>query len=121
MSWLLGFVAGPLGGLLRLIPWQAWLIAGLLAAWFGSIKLAQWDRDAYWESEIRAKSAVVEGGLKVAGVLIAQADVEGLAQIQRETDDLEAEVARLKAERGSSPLSDACGQCRIPARRLWSR
>lgn len=120
MKWIKVLLGGPLG-FLSLIPWQAWLIAGLLAAWFGSIKLAQWDRDTYWEAEIRSKTALVEGGLKVAGVLIEQSDVEGLAQIKRETDDLEAEVARLKAERGSIPLSDACAQCRIPARRLWSR
>lgn len=117
MRWIKVLLGGPLG-FLSLIPWQAWLIGGLLLAWFGSIKLAQWDRDAYWRAEIRSQTAIVEGGIKVADVLIAQTDVEGLEDLTREKDEAEKEVARLKAERDSTPLSDACSQCRIPARRV---
>jgi hypothetical protein len=107
-----------LGGFAKLIPWQAWLAAGLIAAWLVSLQLARWDRDAYWEREIESRSKVVMAKIEAAGIVLAEQDRQLLETLKQENADYEAELARLKAERDSTPLSDACKQCRIPARRV---
>lgn len=112
---------GLFGGLGRLIPWQAWVLGGIIIAWMLSIQAARWDRDAYWEREIAARSKVVMAKLEAAGIVLAEQDRQLIEDLQKENDDNEAEIARLKAEREATPLSDACRQCRIPARRVWSR
>lgn len=103
------------------IPWQAWLIGGLIAAWLLSIQLTRWDRDAFWEQEIANRSAVVMAKIEAAGIVLAEQDRALLESLQQENDANEAELVRLRTERTSTPLSDACQQCRVPARRVWGR
>ena len=100
------------------LPWQAWLIGGLLAAWLLSIKVAQWDRDAYWHSVRAAEKARTEGAMRAAGVTITETDMQILYELDTETNDYEGLLARLRAQRSSVPLPDACTVCRVPAGRL---
>ena len=112
-------IKGLIGGPLALIPWQAWLIGGLLAAWFLSMQITKWDRDAYWEREIATRSKIVMAKIEAAGIVLAEQDRQLLESLKKENEDNEAELLSLRAARDATPLSDACQQCRIPARRLW--
>lgn len=100
------------------VPTAIWIAGAVALLWVGTVWAVRLDRDRYWRAEIRAQTAIVEGGVKVADVLIKQTDVEGLDDLKRDKDEAEAEVVRLKAERDSTPLSDACSQCRVPSRRV---
>lgn len=99
------------------------IIGAIVAAiWAASIFYARWDasadRDRHWRTEIASKSATVMQIMGTANDKLPAADAARVGELEAEKNALEAELARLRDERERAPLSAACNQCRIPARRL---
>ncbi|MFZ4807454.1 MAG: hypothetical protein ACOYLQ_09375 [Hyphomicrobiaceae bacterium] len=99
-------------------PWFLGIVLFCLLLGVGCWFEAGWRRDAWWRAEIARASAEVRTILREQGRSVIAGDEASIAELKREKDHAETELAALRAKRDTIPLSDACRACRIPADRL---
>jgi len=106
--------AGLVGPALRVIV--------IVALGFIVLQLARCDarseRDAFWRKQIKEQSRHVTDIIEAAGRTLPAADRQRLEELERQNDEQKNEIEDLRRQRASSPLSDPCSRCLIPAERL---
>ncbi|MBU2652537.1 MAG: hypothetical protein KKA81_16555 [Bacteroidetes bacterium] len=94
----------------------------IIAVGFIVLQLARCDasreRDAFWRKQIKEQSRHVTDIIKEAGRTLPAADRQRLEELEKQNDEQKNELEELRRQRASSPLSDPCSRCLIPAERL---
>jgi len=100
------------------------LVRGVLIIALGFIVLqlarcdAAKERDEYWRKQIKEQSRHVTDIIEQAGRTLPAADRQRLEELEKQNDEQKNELEDLRRQRASSPLSDPCSRCLIPAERL---